>query len=61
MESENFKLKSKSHEKLLEKSNIKLDKPVVVDLIKMNARVADRIDVQIKARDELTKKKYFLK
>lgn len=61
MESKNFTLKSKSQDKLLEKPKIKLDDSTVIDLRKMNAKVADHIEMQLKARDELTKKKYFLK
>ncbi|MBD3259530.1 hypothetical protein GF371_02755 [Candidatus Woesearchaeota archaeon] len=61
MESKNFTLKSKAHDKLLEKSKIKLDESTAIDLRKMNAKVVDHIEVQLKAREELTKKKYFLK
>lgn len=61
MESKNFTLKSKSQDKLLEKPKIKLDDSTVIDLRKMNAKVVDHIEMQLKARDELTKKKYFLK
>jgi hypothetical protein len=61
MESENFKLKSDSHKKLIEKPSIQLEEPVLVDLKKVNPKVVDRIEIQLKAREDLTKKKYFLK
>ena len=61
MESENFKLKSDSHKKLIKKPEVKLDEPVLVDLKKINPKVVDRIEIQLKAREDLTKKKYFLK
>jgi len=61
METENFNLKSDSHKKLIKKPEVKMDEPVLIDLKKANPKVVDRIDFQIQARDELTKKKYFLK